>query len=194
MDRLLDIATDVFLEQGYEGTNVTEITRRAGASKTTFYSRYPTKADLFVAVMTRKSSKLRETFAETLSFKEPLGKTLEDFGIRYLRITSHPETQALYKVFAAASLKFPQLGNQLWDSGPKQSVILLRDYLVKHPAFKGAQPEYAAETFCALCCGLSLLKAQIRKDGRMSGKVILFRVKEAVRIFLSAYSSPSPVR
>ena len=54
LERLLDIATEVFMERGYDGS-VDEIAKRARASKQTLYSRYPPKASLFKAVMQRKS-------------------------------------------------------------------------------------------------------------------------------------------
>jgi len=193
MERLLDIATEVFLEHGYENANVSEITTRAGASKRTIYSRYPTKAELFVTVVTRKTLELQESFAETLVSQESLGKVLEDFGIHLLRAMSQPELLALYKVFVAESPKFPKLACQFWEVAPKRSITMLRDYLVKHPEFKGKYPEHAAEMFCSLCSGLSLLKTQLQIEDQMSEKIIRFNVKEAVRIFLSAYTCSSSV-
>src|ERR1700761_5951052 len=59
-ERLLDVATEVFLEKGFKGASVSEIARRAGASKQTLYARYPSKAALFAALVERKASLLFE--------------------------------------------------------------------------------------------------------------------------------------
>ncbi len=48
-DRLLDLAAEVFLELGYEGTSTALIAERAHASKQTFYARFPSKEKLFLA-------------------------------------------------------------------------------------------------------------------------------------------------
>jgi len=190
-ERLLDIATEIFLEQGYKNAKISEIANRAGASKTTLYARYPTKAELFVAVITRRTRVLQESFAEILIPGKPLEKVLDEFGARLLLTMSHPEKRALYKVFVAESSYFPKLARRFWEVGPKRSIGMLRDYLRGHPEFKGAYPEHAAEMFWSLCCGQSLLKSQLQKSSLMSGKTIDFNVKEAVRIFLAAYA-PTP--
>ncbi len=43
---LEDAANELFLEQGYDATSITDIARRAGVSRTSFFSYFPTKADV----------------------------------------------------------------------------------------------------------------------------------------------------
>jgi TetR/AcrR family transcriptional repressor of uid operon len=47
-DRLVDAATRVFAEQGYDGARTSEIARRAGLSTGAIYSQYETKAELLL--------------------------------------------------------------------------------------------------------------------------------------------------
>jgi AcrR family transcriptional regulator len=194
VEQLLDMATEVFLEHGYGNTNISEIAQRAGASKRTIYARYPTKAALFTAIVTRKTGKLQQSYAEILLPGRPLAKVLEDFGLRLLRAMSQEELRALQKVSAAESQKFPKLASKFWETGPKRSMLMLRDYLAAHPEFKGDQPEHAAEMFLSLCCGLTVVRAQLKKSRRMPEETIRFYVCEAVRIFLAAYTLPVPRR
>jgi AcrR family transcriptional regulator len=49
---VLAAAKELLAEKGYAGFSVEEVSRRAGAGKTTIYRWYPTKADLFIAVYT----------------------------------------------------------------------------------------------------------------------------------------------
>ena len=188
MENLLDTATAVFLEHGYEHANVSEIARRAGASKGTIYSRYPTKAELFAAVFTRRMLGQQVSYAETLVSGVSLKKVLDDYGVRLVRTVLSSETRALYEVFIAASFKFPELSRNFWDIGPKRTMALLRDHLAQRPEFKGKHSEHAAEMFCSLCCGQSILGALLQREGDMPEEAIRFRVKEATRIFLSAYT------
>lgn len=47
---ILAAAREVIAEKGYAGFSIEEVARRAGAGKPTVYRRWPTKAELFVAV------------------------------------------------------------------------------------------------------------------------------------------------
>ena len=60
-------AAELFLDQGYEGTSVEMIARRAGASKQTIYVRFPSKADLFTAVFRRKADAFFGNLSQSLS-------------------------------------------------------------------------------------------------------------------------------
>ncbi len=55
---LLDIAGKEFIAHGFEGASITEIAKRANSSKPTFYSRFPTKEKLFVAVLERRMNRI----------------------------------------------------------------------------------------------------------------------------------------
>jgi AcrR family transcriptional regulator len=44
--RLLRVAIDLFVEQGYEQTTVTQIAERAGLTKTTFFRHFPDKREV----------------------------------------------------------------------------------------------------------------------------------------------------
>lgn len=56
-DRLLDAALELFSAQGYAGTSMDEIAKRAGASTKTLYSRYAGKAELLQGVVVRIMSR-----------------------------------------------------------------------------------------------------------------------------------------
>lgn len=185
---LLDRATEVFLEHGYANGSVTEIACRAGASKRTIYARYPTKEALFIAAITRKTRELQDVFAQILAPEQPLGTVLEDFGKHLLCAISHPKRRSLFRVFVAESGKFPRLSKAFWEIGPKRSVAMLRDFLAQHPEFHGKDPEYAAEMFWSLCCGFTFMRSQLHQSVRMPDATIQDRVKEAVRMFLAAYT------
>jgi len=192
VEDLLDTATAVFLEHGYDHAIMGEIAKRADASKATIYSRYPTKADLFVAVLNREELKLQLTYAETLVGGMPLKEVLEEYGIRLMRGTFNPEFCSLYRVLAAASSKFPSLASKFWEAGPQKSVAMLRDYLAVHPEFKGKHPAFAAEMFWSFCCGQPVLRALVQKEDVLSERELRIKAKEATRILLAAYASSWP--
>lgn len=48
---ILDAATELYVELGYDGLTVEGVAARAGVGKTTVYRRYPTKLDLLMAAI-----------------------------------------------------------------------------------------------------------------------------------------------
>lgn len=65
-EAILEAATEVFLEQGFARASTDEIASRAGASKQTLYSLYPSKAALFAALMKCRSEKLVDPVASAI--------------------------------------------------------------------------------------------------------------------------------
>src|ERR1700726_2894989 len=49
--RLLDVATKLFMERGFDCTSIDAVAETAGVSKPTVYARYRDKRDLFTAVL-----------------------------------------------------------------------------------------------------------------------------------------------
>jgi TetR/AcrR family transcriptional regulator of autoinduction and epiphytic fitness len=63
---LLDVAAEIFISEGFSAASTNEIARRANSSKTTFYSRFPTKEQLFLAVIERRVTGIFQQVAGSL--------------------------------------------------------------------------------------------------------------------------------
>lgn len=61
-DELVDAAMRAFAERGFYGTPTTDIAKEAGISQAYVFRLFPTKTDLFVAVVERCFAKTLETF------------------------------------------------------------------------------------------------------------------------------------
>jgi AcrR family transcriptional regulator len=65
--RLLDAATEVFLEKGYEGTRVAEVARRAGLTTGAIYGNFDNKADLLTAALAAGCETQHRLFLDLLA-------------------------------------------------------------------------------------------------------------------------------
>jgi AcrR family transcriptional regulator len=65
-------AVDLFTEQGYDATTVTQIAERAGVTKSTFFRHFPDKRELLVAGQETLSQLLTEGIAEAPADASPL--------------------------------------------------------------------------------------------------------------------------
>jgi AcrR family transcriptional regulator len=71
-ERLVIAAVDLFTEQGYDATTVTQIAERAGVTKSTFFRHFPDKRELLVAGQETLSRLLAEGITEAPDDAGPL--------------------------------------------------------------------------------------------------------------------------
>ena len=162
-ERLLDVATEVFLDKGFKGASVSEIARRAGASKQTLYARYPSKAALFAALVERKASRLFERIGP-LGEGRSLRETLIHCGYELLELISSEEAHGVHRVVIAESTEFPELGEIFWDRGPGKTRAMLANYLRAQQKLGNIQcgePEQAVEILLAMIISATSLRATL---------------------------------
>src|SRR6201746_142306 len=70
--RLVVAAVDLFNEQGYDATTVTQIAERAGVTKSTFFRHFSDKRELLVAGQETLSKLLAEGITEAPATASPL--------------------------------------------------------------------------------------------------------------------------
>jgi TetR/AcrR family transcriptional repressor of mexJK operon len=109
--RLLDIALKEFVAHGYGGTSLTQIVRAAGISKTTLYTRFASKEDLFRAIMHRQI----QGFSAVAALRSPTGsldmaKGLKAYGNRMLEISLEGDLLQVNRLVYSESGRFPELG------------------------------------------------------------------------------------
>jgi AcrR family transcriptional regulator len=162
-ERLIDVATEVFLDKGFKGASMSEIARRAGASKQTLYTRYPSKAALFAALVERKASHLFEAIGP-LGEGRNLRETLVHCGSEMLDLILSKEARGVHRVVIAECVEFPELGELFWDRGPGRVRAMLADYLgaqQKLGAIRCGNPEQAVEVFLGLLVSAATLRASL---------------------------------
>ncbi|MFJ3383778.1 MULTISPECIES: TetR/AcrR family transcriptional regulator [unclassified Curtobacterium] len=71
-ERLVLAAVDLFSEQGYDDTTVTQIAERAGVTKSTFFRHFPDKRELLVAGQETLSRLLAQGIADAPEGTTPL--------------------------------------------------------------------------------------------------------------------------
>jgi TetR/AcrR family transcriptional repressor of mexJK operon len=108
-ERILDVATKLFLRDGYGPTSIEMIARDARVSKRTLYQRFPDKAVLFTNVVHRIVERLRPPNEESLFEGDDLEKILRRLAGLILDATLTPNALALHRIIIAESTRFPEL-------------------------------------------------------------------------------------
>lgn len=190
---LLDIATEVFIQHGFEGASTNEIARKANCSKTTFYSRFPTKEKLFLAVVERRMEYVFSRYGIAFPMDAPLERTLKEYGSRLLHLFMSEDQLALLRVVSMESPRFPELGERFYELGPGRGVSYLAAYLeeqVKRGRLLKEDPATMAEHLISLITGGQVRWAILGLFRRsMSSKQKQVHIDAVVRVFLRAYSA-----
>ena len=126
--KLLDTATEAFLEAGFTGTKMSVIAKKAGASMETLYALYPTKSELFAALIERKASGLFKAVGILSPDRQPR-EALTTYAVELVAMMTNPDTQALHRLVIAGSLDSPELGAMFWEAGPGRGFKIIRTYL-----------------------------------------------------------------
>lgn len=129
-EKILDAALQTFLESGYGAASVDVITARAGVSKATVYTRFPSKQDMFAAVIERecKACAERMSLAE-VSPAPDLARALYRIADTLLDIILLPQNLAIQRLVIAEWPRFPELGRVFYESGPLGTLRNLATFL-----------------------------------------------------------------
>jgi AcrR family transcriptional regulator len=73
-DRILDVALDLFIENGYDGTSLREVAEKLGVTKAALYYHFASKEDILMALHMRLHAIGREALADLADSKVTLAK------------------------------------------------------------------------------------------------------------------------
>src|SRR5450755_2390472 len=103
-ERILEAATELFLQEGYGSTTIEAVAARAGISKRTFYDRFDDKAALFAAVVHRIIEHIRPPPDVPLLQGASLRAMLVRLAGMILHAALAPQAIALHRLVNAESV------------------------------------------------------------------------------------------
>src|SRR5688500_13032654 len=85
---LLEAALALFVEKGFAATRAEEVAQRAGVSKGTLYLYYPSKEELFKAVVRQNlSARIADTAQQVQAWSGQMGPLLENLLVQWWQQT-----------------------------------------------------------------------------------------------------------
>ena len=145
-------ARALFLSQGYGATSMDAIAKAAPVSKRTLYHHFPSKEDLFGAVIAASWSHLAATpFAPDPS--EDPRQALGAFARLLIDHWDHPDVVPLLRLILAEAPRFPELSAAYYRDGKSPAVEPLGRYFTHLAAagrLKADDPQLAAAQFLGM--------------------------------------------
>ena len=186
-ERILDVATHLFLSHGYGATSIEAVARRARVSKRTFYHRFPDKPALFVAVVHRIIDGLRPP-ADLPLLEGDLQEILERLAGLILRAALSPQAIALHRMIVAESARFPKLAAIVTERGVTEEAIRFMADVLDREARAGNlaldNPTFAARQFLYMIIALPQRRA-MGFGAPMTSAEIDAWARDVVNLFLN---------
>lgn len=130
---LLQAALELFVEKGFAATRIDEVAQRAGVSKGTLYLYYPSKEDLFKAVVRHNLSSLIEEGQQMLgAFEGSSAELLRCLMQAWWTRVGDTAAAGIHKVVLAEVRNFPELAQFYTDE-----VIIPADQLFSTAVQRG---------------------------------------------------------
>jgi AcrR family transcriptional regulator len=198
---IIDVAAEVFREQGYERASMSEISARLGGSKATLYSYFKSKEELMGAVMAGgvTDERAREVFS-TLSQRiydsmgeesDDLRARLERFAVAFGSLIFTPDIIALRRMVISQGDR-SGFSQTFYERGPLVGFRLLGGFL---ESLMDAGLLRRAEPWVAAMHLKSLIESEYF-DQAMSGylkavtpEMVRDAAKRAVDVFWRAYAA-----
>lgn len=193
-DQVLDAAIELFLTDGFVGTNMDAIAAQAGVSKATVYSYFPDKKLLFLEATQTEIARRAIDAEATIPEDAPVPLVLEFTARILVSFYLSDFGQNLYRVTITEAESFPELAQMFYDSGSKMVKSRLSEYFTEITA-KGQlnvdDPILAAAQYIELCKADIFDRSILGLSPKVTNAEIDRVVDGAVRMFMARYGVAS---
>lgn len=193
-ERILEIAAEVFYEQGFSGASMSEIASRLGGSKGTLYNYFESKEELFEAFIREHCGR---SWNDVFSFAAD-----EDMGVReLLSLVGEASLRMLedkmirlIRILIGESTRVPEMARIFFESGPDAKARRLAEHLEKAKARGEIDPPdcfLAARQFMALFRGGFYFRTLFNMTSPDDLPQARRELAAAVDMFMAAYGRPT---
>jgi AcrR family transcriptional regulator len=195
--RLIEVATRLFLDRGYDTTSLDAVAEAARVSKPTVYARYGDKRGLFAEVLRREIGRWLAPLAEAaeVQLTRPSDISVEqrliEVGREMLMFTCGPDAVAFSRMMTSQAINFPDIAKLGKEEGWLKAVSTTArffDHLVAQGAMDVEDTGIAAEVFLDVVVGHTHRMATFGTPLEM--KSAEKRMRLAIRLFLAGAQGP----
>lgn len=156
-EAILEIAKREFLDHGYSGASMSAISAELGGSKGTLWSYFPSKEELFAAVLDHATREYRSQLANVLKPGEDLRAVVPQFCRGFIAKISSSDGVRLHRLIASEVGRFPEVGDIFYRRAPQPTQQLLADFFERAMdagTLRREDPLFAARILASLCLGV----------------------------------------
>jgi AcrR family transcriptional regulator len=150
---LVEAALDIFVERGFAATRLDDVAARAGVSKGTLYLYYPSKEDLFKAVISETVVPLIAGFRDDIQRSDATtGELLAQYFREWWRHFGATRLAGIAKLVVAEAGNFPELARYFQEQVAQPGHALLQSLIhrgIDRGEFRAVDVETVAHLWIA---------------------------------------------
>ncbi|MBD9665508.1 TetR/AcrR family transcriptional regulator [Variovorax sp. VRV01] len=194
-EAIVQVASEVFRELGFEGASMVEIAARVGGSRATLYGYFSSKEELFVAVIHASAKSHFDPIFTALAEEgdDELERVLQRFGEKVLAVVCSQEVIQAHRAVIAESGR-SDIGRLFYEGGPKKGLAELAGFLeqqMRKGRLRKADPHVAAAHLTALLDSETVRPSLLGMQGPLTRKELREATRRAVQVFLGGYAPAS---
>lgn len=183
-DKILYIATELFLEKGYSAVSMDDVAQKCDVTKATVYYYYKTKADLFTDAMVQLMIRIKRQITEMLSTTEPLKTQLFKLANAHLQATVDIDIHSFMKE-AKISLSAEQLQ---WMKKSEDEMYSALESALKKAMDRGEIPHSDARLNAILFVAMLAAGNNMDGDSKESFQSLNDLVTQIMNVFWNGIS------
>jgi AcrR family transcriptional regulator len=188
---IMDIARDVFLKEGFAAASMSSIAARVGGSKATLYNYFASKEELFVAMIQDQCDRSHALLFDFDAGDGDFVEALRGLGERFVRLMMSDDILNMHRLVIAEAGRFPELGQALYEAGPKRGQARLSAFLRDEMHRNGLLADdidRAARQLMDLCLTDLYRQRLWNVRGPPTAEEIQVNVNDALKTFIAAHS------
>jgi AcrR family transcriptional regulator len=192
-EAILDVAQDVFLEEGFAAASMSTIAARLGGSKGTLYNYFKSKDELFEAYVQRRCVWQQDEIYGLQWQGETVAEALGRLGRSFLRHVLSDDNLGHFRLIMAEAERSPEIGRAFYEAGPKRGAERLAVVLAEWAALGWLDlrdPTMAAHQFLGMCQNRHFKARLANYLPELTEAEIEAEVGAAVDTFLRAFGKP----
>jgi len=192
-EAILEVASQVFLEFGFERASMAEIVHRIGGSKSTIYGYYPSKEALFLAVTEAVGERHIKSDMDELAahdIRSGIGEVLGKFSEKLAVLMCRPELAATHRMVLAEA-GHSNVGALFYEAGPKRGITDIAEFFrraMEQGCMRQDNPTVTAQQFIALVQAEIQPRWYYKELPPLTDEQIKGIAGRAVATFLRAYA------
>jgi len=189
---ILDIAREAFLQDGYSGTSMSRIAVLVGGSKATLYSYFPSKKDLFVAVVDRETTRLYDEIFHIEPVRGEAEAVIAGVVKRCLEGLLSDTIVAGYRLIIAEAGRFPEIGKTAYELAVRRGLERIAQYFQKAReagVLRDCDPRAAADSFLDLAAGNLHTQRLWNAVEKLDAAALEAEARRITAVFLAAYGN-----
>jgi TetR/AcrR family transcriptional repressor of mexJK operon len=186
IERILSASREIFMEMGYSATSMDLVAQRARISKTTLYTRFPSKEELYSATIRAECERRGMGFQPEEFDDLPLRDTLIQVGRRFVDLLWSEPGVRIHQSVMGEAMRMPEVAQLFFQAGPEKAIgafVALFERLNQRGLIQTDEPAFVARQFlaslqggpyCALTMGLCVRPSDEEREEYIAKVVDLF--------------------